>query len=52
MISRRRGLYSTTWSDNAKTFKRADRESSVNKKLWDKIDLEELQAKLTSRKSN
>ena len=56
MISRR-GLCSTIWSDNAKTFKRADREiqqlftqgSSVNKELWDKIDQEELQAKLTSK---
>ena len=56
MISRR-GLCSTIWSDNAKTFKHADRKiqqlftkgSPVNKELWDKIDQEELQAKLTSK---
>ena len=56
MISRR-GLCSTVWSDNAKTFRSADRKiqqlctqgSSVNKDLWDKIDQEELQAKLTSK---
>ena len=56
MISRR-GLCSTIWSDNAKTFKRADHEiqqlftqgSSVNKQLWDKIDQEKLQANLTSK---
>lgn len=56
MISRR-GLCSTIWSDNAKTFKRADHEiqqvftqvSSVNKKLWDKIDQEKLQANFTSK---
>jgi len=56
MISRR-GLCSTIWSDSAKTFKRADREiqrlftqeSSTSKQLWDKIDQEELQAKLTSK---
>ena len=52
-----RWLCSTIWSDNAKTFKSADREiqqlftqeSSANRRLWDKIDQEELQAKLTSR---
>ena len=56
MISRR-GLCSTIWSDNAKTFKRADHEiqqlftqgSSVNNQLWDKIDQEKLQANLTSK---
>ena len=56
MISRR-GLCSTIWSDNEKTFKRADHEiqqlftqgSSVNKQLWDKIDQEKLQANLTSK---
>ena len=56
MISRR-GLFSTIWCDNAKTFKCADREiqrlftpeSSTSKQLWDKIDKEELQAKLTSK---
>lgn len=56
MISRR-DLCSTIWSDNAKTFKRADHEiqqvftqvSSVNKKLWDKIDQEKLQANFTSK---
>ena len=45
MISRR-GLCSTIWFDNAKTFKRADREIQnlftsgppANKELWDKID--------------
>ena len=55
MISRR-GLCSTIWSDNAKMFKSADRkiqqlftqESSADRRLWDKIDQEELQAKLTS----
>ncbi|XP_022807808.1 uncharacterized protein LOC111344814 [Stylophora pistillata] len=53
----RRGLCRTIWSDNAKTFKCADheiqqlftKESSVNKGLWDRIDQEELQAKLTSK---
>jgi len=43
--------------DNAKTCKCADREiqqlftpeSSTSKQLWDKIDQEELQAKLTSK---
>ena len=52
-IISRRGLCSTIWSDNAKTFKCADREiqrsftseSSNSKQLWDKIDQEELQAK-------
>ncbi|XP_068713712.1 uncharacterized protein [Montipora capricornis] len=56
MISSR-GLCSTIWSDNAKTFKRADHEiqqlftqgSSVNNQLWDKIDQEKLQANLTSK---
>jgi len=56
MISRR-GLCSTIWSDNAKTFKCTDREiqrlftpeSSTSNQLWDKIDQEELQAKLTSK---
>ncbi|PFX27383.1 Neurogenic locus Notch protein [Stylophora pistillata] len=56
MISRRR-LCRNIWSDNAKTFKRADREiqqlftqgSSVNKGLWDRIDQEELQAKSTTK---
>ena len=50
MISRT-GLCSTIWSDNAKTFKRADHEiqqlftqgSLVNNQLWDKIDQEKLQ---------
>ena len=51
MISRR-GLRSTiNWSDNAKTFKSADREiqqlftqeSSADRRLWDKKDQEELQ---------
>ena len=56
MISRR-GLCSTIWSDNVKTFKCADceiqwlftPESSTSKQLWDKINQEELQAKLTSK---
>ena len=56
MISRN-VLCSTIWFDNAKTFKHADSEiqqlfthgSSVNKQLWDKIDREQLQAKLTSK---
>ena len=56
MISRR-VLCCTIWPDNAKTFKHANREiqmlftqeSYANKQLWDKIDQEEPQAKLTSR---
>ena len=52
-----RWLCSTIWSNNAKTFKSADREiqqlftqeSSADRRPWDKIDQEELQAKLTSR---
>ncbi|PFX31375.1 hypothetical protein AWC38_SpisGene3829 [Stylophora pistillata] len=56
MISTRE-LWRTIWSDNAKMFKRADHEiqqlftqgSSVIKGLWDRIDQEELQAKLTSK---
>ena len=56
MISTR-ALCSTIWSDNAKTFKRVDHEiqqlftqgSSVNKQLWDKIDQEKLQPKLSSK---
>ena len=57
LIISRRGHCSTIWSDNAKTFKRADREIqqlftqglSINKESWDKIDQEKLQAKLTSK---
>ena len=56
MISSR-GLCSTIWSDNAKTFKSADREiqqlftqeSSASRRPWDKIDQGELRAKLTLR---
>ena len=52
----RSGLCSTIWSDSAKMFKSADRkiqqlftqESSADRRLWDKIAQEELQAKLTS----
>ena len=51
-----RGLCSAIWSDNAKMFKSADRkiqqlftqESSADRRLWDKIHQEELQAKLPS----
>ena len=49
-----RWLCSTIWSDNAKTFKSADREiqqlftqeSSADRRLWDKKDQEELQGNL------
>ena len=49
-----RWLGSTIWSDNAKTFKSADREiqqlftqeSSADRWLWDKKDQEELQGNL------
>ena len=49
-----RWLCSTIWSDNAKTFKSADREiqqlftqeSSADRWLWDKKDQEELQGNL------
>ena len=56
MISRR-GICSTVWSDNAKTFKCADRQirrlyksqSSDSSQSWDDIDQDELQAKLASK---
>jgi len=56
MISRR-GICSTVWSDNAKTFKCADRkirrlyksQSSNSNKSWGDIDQDELQAKLASK---
>ena len=55
MISRR-GLCSTIWSNNEKTCMSAGREiqqlftqeTSADRRLWEKIDQEELQAKLTS----
>ena len=53
----RRGICSTVWSDNAKTFKCADRQirrlyksqSSESNQSWDDIDQDELQAKLVSK---
>ena len=51
MISRR-GPCGTIWSDNAKTFKSADREIQqlfAIRRPWDKIDQGELRAKLTFR---
>lgn len=56
MISRR-GLCSTIWSDNAKTFKCADRQirklyksqTSDSDQPWNDIDQDELQAKLASK---
>ena len=59
MISRR-GLCKSIWSDNAKTFKSADRqlqqlftqESSADRRRRHKIDQEGLQDKLTFWESN